>query len=332
MAISVTTPIELATDRTKRILFKPFQAGKWFKMGFCAFLAGLGGFGGGGGGGGGGSGPGGGWTSAEDWWTTNWYWLMPLVTVVALVVVGLAILLTWLRSRGRFMFLDGVVRNRGAVVEPWKTFRTLGNSLFAFNLLFSLAVIAAFALIGGVAVAIAWPDIQTSQLGPAGIAAIIIGALPALLVLLAAAVTFFLLDNFVVPAMYLRGEGVMAAWGTVRREILPGKAGAIVLFLLMRIVLGIAIGVMCLLVTCLTCCIAGLPYISAVVFLPFTVFMQAYTLHFLQQLGPQWRFFVDDDGPHCAYCGYNLTGNASGICPECGQPATHGALPGPAGR
>lgn len=25
---------------------------------------------------------------------------------------------------------------------------------------------------------------------------------------------------------------------------------------------------------------------------------------------------------HCASCGYNLTGNVSGRCPECGQPTT----------
>ncbi|MCC7293074.1 MAG: hypothetical protein IT449_13520 [Phycisphaerales bacterium] len=27
-----------------------------------------------------------------------------------------------------------------------------------------------------------------------------------------------------------------------------------------------------------------------------------------------------DDAPHCAACQYNLTGNFSGICPECGTP------------
>lgn len=27
-----------------------------------------------------------------------------------------------------------------------------------------------------------------------------------------------------------------------------------------------------------------------------------------------------DDAPHCHKCGYNLTGNISGICPECGTP------------
>ncbi len=28
----------------------------------------------------------------------------------------------------------------------------------------------------------------------------------------------------------------------------------------------------------------------------------------------------DDDAPHCYECGYNLTGNVSGACPECGTP------------
>ena len=29
---------------------------------------------------------------------------------------------------------------------------------------------------------------------------------------------------------------------------------------------------------------------------------------------------LDPDVPHCARCGYNLTGNVSGVCPECGTP------------
>ena len=38
-----------------------------------------------------------------------------------------------------------------------------------------------------------------------------------------------------------------------------------------------------------------------------------------------WRYRRDrrlrsDGMPHCAKCDYNLTGNVSGICPECGTP------------
>jgi predicted amidophosphoribosyltransferase len=27
---------------------------------------------------------------------------------------------------------------------------------------------------------------------------------------------------------------------------------------------------------------------------------------------------------HCRKCGYNLTGNISGVCPECGEPSRSG--------
>jgi hypothetical protein len=32
------------------------------------------------------------------------------------------------------------------------------------------------------------------------------------------------------------------------------------------------------------------------------------------------RKIVLDHGPLCSSCGYNLTGNISGVCPECGIP------------
>ena len=33
----------------------------------------------------------------------------------------------------------------------------------------------------------------------------------------------------------------------------------------------------------------------------------------------RWRTF-EDDAPRCTSCGYNLTGNVTGICSECGEP------------
>src|SRR2546426_9583856 len=40
---SVTRPVSQAIDRVKRVLFQRFNAGKWFVIGFCAWLASLGG-------------------------------------------------------------------------------------------------------------------------------------------------------------------------------------------------------------------------------------------------------------------------------------------------
>jgi hypothetical protein len=46
--VSVTVPLGQAIDRVKLVLFRPFDLGKWFVIGFCAWLAQLGetGFGG----------------------------------------------------------------------------------------------------------------------------------------------------------------------------------------------------------------------------------------------------------------------------------------------
>ena len=50
--VSVIDPIGPAFEEVKTILFKPFDLGKWFVIGFCAWLAFLGSGGPGGGSGG----------------------------------------------------------------------------------------------------------------------------------------------------------------------------------------------------------------------------------------------------------------------------------------
>ena len=40
--ISVTAPVGQAYERVKQMLFRPFDIGKWFVIGFCAWLATLG--------------------------------------------------------------------------------------------------------------------------------------------------------------------------------------------------------------------------------------------------------------------------------------------------
>jgi len=302
MAISVTEPIGWALTRTGRMLFKPFEWRKWFVLGFCAWLANLGE---GGGpnfnaGGRGPGGPSGGGHASFDpvlEWIREHVGLVILLAVVVLVVLlAIGVVLTWLSSRGKFMFLDGVVQNRGAVVEPWHRFRTPGNSLFGFRVVFGLAALAVFLLIAGAGLAIAWPDIQAERFGVMAVAAIVVTSLlliPAMLVLVLIGA---LLKDFVVPVMYLRGVRALAAWGIVWREILPGNFWKIVLFYLMRIVLGLGIAVVAIVATCFTCCLTIVPYLGTVILLPIFVFMRSYSVYFLQQFGPGWQFFPAVDG------------------------------------
>ena len=134
--IEIFKPFGEAFELTKKILFQPFDLAKWFVIGFAAFLASLSGgmhfnFNG--------------FNRNRDWhWkfssvrhdmmetSTHWPgWIIPLIVVGVLLVLALVVLCMWLGARGRFMFVDCIVRNRAAIKEPWREFRTEGNSLLS---------------------------------------------------------------------------------------------------------------------------------------------------------------------------------------------------------
>jgi hypothetical protein len=118
--------------------------------------------------------------------------------------------------------------------------------------------------------------------------------------------------------MYLQRVKAMEAARIGWRDLVRPNLGAVFLYMLMRIVVAIGIGVATQAATCLTCCIAGLPYIGRVILLPLFVFEQSYTLYFIEQFGPQWRVFVHDEG-RCPACGYDVRYSQSSVCPECGS-------------
>src|SRR5205814_3468739 len=76
-------------------------------------------------------------------------WLIPLIIAIFVAVFVLIVLFMWLSSRGRFIFLDCVVKNRGAIVVPWREYRREGNSYFLFTLavmFITIFIVAALAL------------------------------------------------------------------------------------------------------------------------------------------------------------------------------------------
>jgi hypothetical protein len=298
MAISVVDPVSPAIERVKTVCFRPFDMHKWFVLGFCAFLAQFGEGGGGsfntggrGGGGGGGPGDGPDFNEVKDWIDANIGLVILMAVIALLVILGLAALFTWLGSRGKFMFIDGIVHNRAAVKAPWSEYRREGNSLFGFRIVLVLATYVCFLLLAGIALLIALPDIRSGTLTGAGTVAIVIGIAGAVIIALASGiVTLFLLD-FIAPIMYLRRLRVMEAWSVFRHEFLAGRAGTFVLYMLFKIVIGICVGLLGVVITCVTCCIPAIPYIGSVILLPLLVFGQAYPLYFIQQFGDDWRFF-----------------------------------------
>jgi hypothetical protein len=223
--------------------------------------------------------------------------IVGVAVAVVIIVVMLGLVMMWLGSRGRFMFMDGVIRNRGAVAAPWKEYKSQGNSLFLFRLCFGIAACATAVLILAFAAIIALPDIKSGHFRSAAWEAIAIsGTMFVLFGLATAAISTFLSD-FVAPIMYIHRVGVMAAWSAFSSSMLPGNGWKLVLYLLMKFVLGFVVRILALVAFCATCCIAIIPYVGSVIMLPFSVFMQSYSLYFFEQFGPSWRVFPPDAPP-----------------------------------
>jgi hypothetical protein len=296
MTISVIDPIPRALAYTKRVLFQPFDLGKWFVIGFTAFLAMLSDGGGGGGsfnmptghGGGGGGGD-----QIMAFIADHIVLIGGIVAVAIVVLLAVTALLLWIGCRGRFMFLDNVARNRAEVVEPWKRFRELGNNLFVFEFIVTVLVFLLVLLILGSTVAIAWPDITDRVFREAALTALIVMLVGLVLVAIGIGLFNSMIRWFVVPVMYLRNVGALPALRIFGRELLAGHVGHFILFVLMSMVLGVAIGILVVVAIvctcCIACCVLCIPYINTVALLPVLVFTRSYSLYFLEQFGPQWR-------------------------------------------
>jgi hypothetical protein len=296
--ISVIDPISQAIDRTRDVLFRPFDAGKWLVLGFCAWLAQLGQ----------GAGGSSGRSSINE--STDlrhefhhaWEWvldhLVPVVVIGSIVFAVLFVvwlLLLWLSSRGKFIFLDGVVNNRGAVVEPWHRHRERANSLFLFR--FVLGLVGALVILGLVLVMLAtmWIGAESQMAKPVLVLSVIALVLSAIGVAIILGLIGLAIEDFVVPLMYLRGYSAGAAWSEFS-ALLGARPGAFVLYVVIRLVVSLVVGLIALTICCATCCIVLLPYLGTVITLPLWVFKRCYSVYFLSQFGPEYACFAPAQG------------------------------------
>jgi len=345
--IDFTRAFESAWERMMVILFRPFDIGKWFVIGFSAFLAGLLQ-----GGNGFNSFPN---SSGNDFhnkqhtfWQPiphggpmhnvaqvvsnvmdgSWHYLAGLrfpfaqafpgfnlqqlnlsflnsisalfIVMIAVFVFVIVLLMYWLGARGQFLFIDNIVRNRGAISWPWSYYARQGNSLFLFYLLFVLIMIVAIVPIVIVAVVMAIPLFHNSS-WPAvwEIVVFVILGLLYLAIIILFSVILFVFRELGVPLMFRNGLMARDAF-LITMRLIKAYPGSIALFVLLRIAIFIGVAIISVIACCLTCCVALLPYIGTVILLPALVFVRCFSLDCLAQFGPEydvWTVDVPPPGP-----------------------------------
>lgn len=305
MNLQFVDPLVQAWNRMVQDLFKPFRAGRWFAVGFAAWLVSLGGGGGGGGNFNIPTNRGGKYTEAQSRIIEQVKEFFSGPAGVSLLIgfgLGLLLLIVlflWLGSRAQFVFLDQVTGRHWRIADPWSRYSVQGNSLFLWRIGFALVMIAVIAILLGPGIAYLATH-ESGSLDPIAILVVLWTVLVLLAVCIPAAYVHCFLNAFVVPLMYREGRRTNDAW----RRFLPllrAHKGAFLLYGLFVLALAIGIAVVLFVFSCATCCIAfcllALPYLGTVFSLPIPYTFRCLGPSFLAQFGPEWWAWPDAVAP-----------------------------------
>ena len=285
--IEIFRPFGEAFEVMKKILFQPFDLKKWLVIGFAAWLASLG------------AGAGGNFScpsKRDEMQKVNdainhipHPILVGGIVLLVVFVLVLIVLCAWLRARGAFMFVDCVVKNRGAVAEPWREFRTEGNSYFLFSLLvgFGLLLFAGLLSLPLVLPAIGNDDFLRNH------NVYLISAIAGwILVMILLILAWALVTSFMVPIMYRQRCRAAESFATAMR-LIATHPGEILLYCLFWIVLALGSAMVGCIAACATCCIAAIPYVGTVILLPLFALLRSFSLLFIRQFGPDYDVWAN---------------------------------------
>jgi len=297
MQIAYFAPLNLAWERMKHILWRPFDLAKWVVLGFSAWLAGLTDGAGGGG-----------WkwildnndfshgpfagSGGNSWLGSGHAFLwIPLLFVVIMAVAAILVAILWVSSRAKFIFLDNVVHDRAQIVEPWHRLRDLGNSLFLWRLGFlvccGLIVLVLMVLFFAPVATLSFSD----ALAGLSYAAMVLGVLVMIVFGVLAAFVALFLEGFVIPIMYKFELKATEAWSYFL-PWLKSRPLPFVLYGLFIVGLGICFAVFFSMVCVLTCCVVALPFVGTVIMLPIWVAYRLFSVEFLAQFDPGFDLFT----------------------------------------
>jgi hypothetical protein len=286
----------------KLVLWRPFDLAKWLVLGFSCWLAGLAD-----------GGSGGGWKwiidendlpvrhqisrgyGSYEGIGETLFWL-PLIFILIMAVAAILVLVLWVSSRAKLIYLDNVVQNRAQIVEPWNRLRTLGNSLFLWRVGFVVACGLVVLVLMLIFLAPAATFSFSDALAGLSYAAMVFGIIIMICFGFVAAFVALMLEAFVIPIMYKFDLKATEAWSYFLPwlKARPWQFVLYALFVLLLLFLFLfLVAVACV----LTCCIVALPYIGTVILLPLYVTYRIFSLEFLAQFDPDFDVFTPTEVP-----------------------------------
>lgn len=286
-----------ALKHTRRMLFEPFDIGKWFVLGFVIFLAQLI------------SSDSGGWggsklqdklgrkhyqgQGAHDiqqaaQWVVDHVGLILLIAFAGFVAINLiGVIIQYLGARGHFMFLECVMENKAEVAVPWRNAGRPAWSLFLWRVAIFILLFWCFVLLLALP---AWGIARVAAAGEFSFPGSLFSLLPFVAIYIPLALLIALADllvrDFVTPVMVLYRIDFLSA---LEKSIAlwRGQWGNLILYLLFRLIISVLAGAVGMTVACLTCCIGALPVIYQTITAPIHVFVRSWTLAILEQFGPE---------------------------------------------
>jgi hypothetical protein len=302
VTVSPVDAARAAYHHTRSHLF-PIRLEKWLVLGLLAFLDQCGRtFRGGGGSTGGGhgdatGGPGGwppdlGQVSASLQRASEWLAahaaLLALGAVLGLLVFGVvAAVVLWVNARGVFMYADAVATGRAEVSRPWRQHAAAAWSYFGWSLGLTFAIVFTMLFAGGLVVATVFAFVAGRLQGTGGW--LILAAMVPVLVLLALALPLLglagvALRDFVAPLQLATGLPCGAA-ARLLESLVVAQPGAFVLYLVLKLLVVVATGLVVVIFGCLTCCLGFLPVVMQTAFQPLFHFERGLSLMLLRQMG-----------------------------------------------
>jgi hypothetical protein len=234
---------------------------------------------------------------------------LALYLVMGMVYVAVWLTGNWIGSRGQFMILDNIVRNRAAVSAPWHRYARQGNTWFLVQIGLTVLSLVLVLLSGGVFLGLNWSWIQGERNPNGGdVAMIVLSSVLLGLCWIAYAAVLFLIHSFVIPLYFKQTISLGDAFAAIGRLMMTHPL-SIALYLLVSVMVSIGATIISLVTACVACCIicwlAWIPYAGSLLLslvlceliLPVALFLRCFQLDCLAQFGPEYDVWIVDVNP-----------------------------------